>query len=785
MILRAASALLALLLFLPPLLSASGERITVHALKNFPPQYTLDSDGQPTGFAIEIIEAVAQRANLEIEYLLFDSWADSNRASFEEGIGDVVPNSGITPQREAKALFSTPIETIHIQMFRRTGTANLHHLDDIADRHVGVVIGNVGEDLIEAHPHKALLRFRTKEEALNALLSGRIDILIYPDTPIMAMIQQKGLKDQIAPFGAPIKEIKRAIRVRADRPDLLKRLDSALQELLRSPDYLEIYQRWHPHTPSYRDIGHIRSASELDYPPFSIVLPDGRADGFSVALMRAALEAMGKEVSFEVGPWSKLQSDLASGQIDALPLVGRTPERELLYDFTTPYIQLFGGIVVRKGSDIQQAEDLKGRAILVMRGDNAEEFLRREQISDHLILTTTFEEAFKRLSQGEGDAVVVQQLVAQGLLKQMDLKNLKLLSRPLTRFRQDFCFAVQRGNWELLAILNEGLAIVRADGTYDALHREWFDHLYDEPPISTALFYLLLALMGLLAVALVILWFIKRALSNQVAAKTQELQSINKTLEERVEQEVSRRLELERERQAQASLLIQQSKMAAMGEMIGAIAHQWKQPLNAIALSAQNALDMIAYDEIEPKPLAKGERVILEQVAFMAQTIDDFKNFFSPTKERVAFDARHAVEHILRILSASLKRRSIEVKIEQSGVCDIVGYPNEFKQAVFNLISNAKDALEEREIEKPLITIRFSRDQAHQMITISDNAGGIDEALLPEKLFEPHVTTKGEKGTGIGLQICKMVLEKSMGGTLEARNQDQGAAFIITLPLKS
>jgi len=219
----------------------------------------------------------------------------------------------------------------------------------------------------------------------------------------------------------------------------------------------------------------IRSAAEIDYPPFSIVDANERADGFSVELMRAALKAMNREVVFRNGPWTEVRGWLERGEVQALPLVGRTPERERLFDFTFSYMTLHGAIVVRQDNhDIHDLGDLRGRQVVVMEGDNAEEFLRREERGIQIHTTPTFEEALRQLSQGQYDAVVIQRLVALRLIQEMKLSNLKVLDRPIEGFRQDFCFAVREGDRDTLALLNEGLSIVMADGTYRHLHAKWF-----------------------------------------------------------------------------------------------------------------------------------------------------------------------------------------------------------------------------------------------------------------------------------------------------------------------
>ncbi len=222
----------------------------------------------------------------------------------------------------------------------------------------------------------------------------------------------------------------------------------------------------------------LRSACEVDYPPFCFVDESGRATGFSVELLEEAADAMGRDVTFRTGVWSEVRGMLEEGGVEVLPLVGRTPEREELFDFTFPYLSLHGAIVVRRGvSGIEDLGDLRGLRVEVMEGDNAEEFLRREERGIDIVTTGTFEEALLDLSEGRCDAVVVQRLVALRLIREAGLQNLRVIDRPLEGFRQDFCFAVREGDGETLALLNEGLSIVMADGTLDRLRARWFGSL--------------------------------------------------------------------------------------------------------------------------------------------------------------------------------------------------------------------------------------------------------------------------------------------------------------------
>jgi two-component system sensor histidine kinase EvgS len=218
----------------------------------------------------------------------------------------------------------------------------------------------------------------------------------------------------------------------------------------------------------------LRAAAEPDYPPFSIVNADGTADGLAVELLQEALSVMDRTASFKSAPWDQIKNELATGELDVLPLVGRTPEREDLYDFTVPYLTLHGALFVRDDeSRIHSLADLPGKRIAVMKGDNAEEYVLRAKLSDQIISTTSFDAAFRMLAAGEADAVVAQKLMGVSLLNQLGLRHIKVVGRPNDEFRQAFCFAVKKGNAELLAELNEGLALVVANGTQRRLMSKW------------------------------------------------------------------------------------------------------------------------------------------------------------------------------------------------------------------------------------------------------------------------------------------------------------------------
>lgn len=236
------------------------------------------------------------------------------------------------------------------------------------------------------------------------------------------------------------------------------------------------------------------------------------------------------------------------------------------------------------------------------------------------------------------------------------------------------------------------------------------------------------------------------------------------------------------EKERKEQLLIQQSKMAAMGEMIGAIAHQWRQPLNNIAVYNQMFADLYRFGEASEESVNKVQTHISDQVTFMGQTIDDFKEFFKDEKEKTVFSLLNAILDIQKILDAQYKLYNIHLELQIENKVCIEGYYNEFKQVLINLLNNAKDILiaKERADGQVLISTEIAGEKIH--IHVSDNGGGVPDELLPDKVFEPYVTTKGEKGTGIGLSLCRSIIEQNMHGKISAANDEFGAVFTITLP---
>jgi two-component system, NtrC family, C4-dicarboxylate transport sensor histidine kinase DctB len=283
-------------------------------------------------------------------------------------------------------------------------------------------------------------------------------------------------------------------------------------------------------------------------------------------------------------------------------------------------------------------------------------------------------------------------------------------------------------------------------------------------------------------------------LEHRVATRTSDLEQSRRKLElqheelERtyfeLEEETAQRLHALEELSEKERMLLQQSRLAALGEMISNIAHQWRQPLNELGLIVQELPMMYDKGELSREYLRGSVAKFMKVLAHTSKTIDDFRNFFKPDKEKVPFRVREVLAQTLSLVKESFKNLQITIRVEGDDDMVLHGHPNEFSQVILNILFNSRDAFLDRNVKGERgIVIEAHREGRAGVITISDNAGGIPEAIIG-KIFDPYFTTRGpEKGTGIGLYMSKIIIEKNIPGHLSVRNTGEGAQFRIEVPL--
>ncbi|QKF78397.1 cache domain-containing protein [Arcobacter defluvii] len=265
---------------------------------------------------------------------------------------------------------------------------------------------------------------------------------------------------------------------------------------------------------------------------------------------------------------------------------------------------------------------------------------------------------------------------------------------------------------------------------------------------------------------------------NKVLFNAKELEVLNQSLEEKVRKEIEKNREKEQ-------LLVQKSKFIALGEMISHIAHQWRQPLSELSSILMYIRFKYSIDALDSKTMEQKSQEADKVLEFMSQTIDDFRNFFMPKKEKEEFYLYKVVDLVINIISSTLKNYNIDLQIDIDKNITLKTYLNEYEQVLLNILNNAKDVLIEKNIKNPTIKITAYEEDTYVVLYVEDNGGGV--LVEPKgKIFEPYFTTKEDsKGTGIGLYMSKIIVDKNMKGKLRVRNTKVGAKFGVFVPKDS
>jgi len=531
---------------------------------------------------------------------------------------------------------------------------------------------------------------------------------------------------------------------------------------------------------SYGNIEKVyRSATEYDYPPFSVTNKGG-ADGFSVDLLKAVVREMDLKISFKIGSWNDIKNELKTGKIDVLPVVGKTPEREKYFDFTVPYIVMHGNIFVRKDNhSIKSEKDLHEKEIIVMDGDNAMEYALRKKFTDKLIAVKTYSEALTMLNSGKHDAVLAQSIVGTKIIKDLDLKNVKAVTRidkdgirhsklKLRDFEQKFCFAVKEGDKELLSKLNEGLAIISASGEYNRIYKKWFPFLIENSIPSKTIFLYSMAILLPFVFLLLIVFFI--SVKREVKRKTESLNNINYEL--KVLKDKAERKSLEKSR------------------FLANMSHEIRTPLNGV-LGMIQLLEMSGLDEEQREHVNMARK----SSELLLVVIDDILNYSKleagvVTFEKIPFKLEDTISAIVETFRIQIERKNLNINFKISeGVPDrVVGDPYRLDQILLNLIGNAVKFTDQGKIDVDVVKLRdLDPDRVLYEFAVRDTGIGIG----PDKigtLFEPYKQaddsiTRKYGGTGLGLPISKELIEK-MGGEIRVYSEEgQGSRFIFTLVL--
>jgi polar amino acid transport system substrate-binding protein len=529
------------------------------------------------------------------------------------------------------------------------------------------------------------------------------------------------------------------------------------------------------------------------YPPYEFLDKDGKPAGYNVELTRAIGEVMGLEVEFRFGDWSEMRAALDRGEIDVLEGISFSDERARTLDFSPPHAIVHHAIFARKGTPaVGSLDALRGKEVIVFGGGIMDETLTRRGLGERLVRTGTPADALRLLASGEHDYVAVALLPGIWITRELGLTNVVPVARSVAAER--YGFAVKKGNGELLARLDEGLAILKKTGRYDELHQRWLGVL--EPQglsFATVVRWGALVVVPLLLVlAGTVVW--SRSLQRQVAVRTASL--------EREAAERQRAVEELRDHQQQ---LVQADKMAALGVLVAGVAHEINNPnglvlLNMPLLRAALADALAALEArgdtggltLAGLPFARVRDELPSLLDEMhaggrriKHIVEDLKAFARREDHPVheALDVNEVARAVVRLVRNAIRKATgtFEVALGE-GLPRVRGNPQRIEQVVVNLLLNACEALPDGGRAVRLRT-RLDAEGGRVVIEVQDEGVGIPPEHLA-RIEEPFFTTKRTAGgTGLGLSVSAGIV-KEHGGTLEFSSEvGAGTTARLALPV--
>ena len=505
-----------------------------------------------------------------------------------------------------------------------------------------------------------------------------------------------------------------------------------------------------------------------DWMPFEKI-ENGKHIGISADYINLISEKINTPIKLtSTKSWSDTLKNVEHRICDVVPLIVETEARSKYLNFTSSYIKLplaMAGSI--DSSFIEDIKLMKNKKIGIPKDYAFTEILESKYSNLKFIYVKDMKDGFEQIQKGKIDGFIGNLTTLGYSIQKEYIGQIKIIAK----LDQTLHMGMAARNDEpiLTDILEKALNTI-TPVQRENIYNKWVYVNYQKE--ISHVFFNKIFIGTLLFIFILILIYRQYLLNN-----------MNKKLHERIELEMQKNEERNR-------ISIQQSRMASMGEMLENIAHQWRQPLSTISVCASGIELKKEYGILKDEDITDSIKHIKNATEYLSNTIEDFRNFFTKDKISSKIDIRNTLNKAFDLINATFAKNSITVVRDIKNIT-FTSFENELIQVLMNILLNAKDALEHKDSEK-LVIIKVKKLHGKIIITIRDNAGGIDENII-DKIFEPYFTTKHQKqGTGIGLYMSKIIVEKHLEGEITAKNttfkfnnkEYKGALFQIILPIK-
>ena len=759
-------------------------------IENTKPYIYFDETTQDIeGLYADIFKIVLKNTGLQVKYVE-GSWAELLQ-KFKEKKIDILPATFYKKSREDFGNFTTEFYKVREYGYTQKEKKHIKSFKDLQNRKVAIVKSYATIDKIkERYPNINIIETANLDESMRLLSTQKVDAIIDYHLVVENYIRENlvlGLKSisqndlssiSVHFFSILEKPILNTILQRGLESISREERNTLLNSWFRTPFEKEIdplsltnkeklFLKKHPK---------IRFRVRTNRPPFEFD-DNGKASGIVVEYVKKSATNMGLDVEFIFD-----NSDVKS----AYETISTTQKRfdSLLYAVKNKDIEnnfSFGGeflsyplmiIINKSGKYLTSMNDLTNRTVVLEEGFAINKWLKEDYPFVNIRNVSDTEEAL-RLVNTNKDLVYIGNLAVANYLSTFGgLDNIKI-SAPTPYENIQYSFIAPKKWPELASILTKGFKKIKPV-EHTNIQQKWFS-LQTIEKTNYDLLWKIVAL-GFLIIIWILWWNRKITIEkDKTKIALLELQKAQLSLKNKIKEQLE-----------QQQLLLNQSKIASMGEMLANIAHQWRQPLSVISTASTGLLVEKQFHAISDEKLEKTMNTINEHAQYLSTTINTFSDYIKSNKEIQRVLLHERIQIAINIVEATFKNHyiALETNLHEEENIEMDLAVGELSEAVINILNNAKDAIIQNKIENPLVKINLQRVVNTAIISIEDNAGGIPSDII-SKIFEPYFTTKHQtQGTGLGLHMSYKIVTESLNGTIKVSNTNEGAKFIIELPLK-
>ena len=763
----------------------NNNKIRVAMLPDFPP-FSFIKDNKQQGFSYDILKLISYKSGLKLGYET-DKWPN-NLDKFKNKKVDIIDSISFRESRTAFTNFTKPYHESPLIIFSRKEITSYTGLESLKNKKIGLTKNIFYKKDIEKLKLFEIIEYNSFEDKLKALAFGEVDIIFGHLHSTQNSIKKKGYTNIKALDELNLKNLKKTdLRFGVTKENKL--LFSILNKGLDSINTLEWERLSHTWLNVHSPPSHEKETTALvtlslkekeflknndikcittgSWGPFNIK-ENNKITGISIDYWNTILKHIDiKNSCQEVDTFTKVLNQIKNKTADVTISTAITKERLQYANFSKSYISYPLAITTRNSENfISNISYLENKKVAVGKDYTAYEILKYNYPKINLIQVKNINEALKLVSNGEAYAAVDILPVLAHQIAKHEYTNLKITGT--TEFDFNMRIMVRDDYPELVSIINKSIDLITREER-NLIGQKWVSVKYDKNIDTTLLMYILVivSIIGLF-----------------VVYKQSLLKKYNKKLEQKVEEEVKKNRIKDRQ-------MLHQSRLAQMGEMISMIAHQWRQPLQAISATTLNIQTHIELDKFDLST-QKGKDKFIKfsdtefnnidlYIESLSETLEDFRNFYKPNKQAELLMVNTPIKTALTIVKASLNSDNIKLIERYYSTVELNLFKNEFIQVILNLIKNSQDSFAENKTINPTITIQTEDLEDGISIEFKDNGAGIKDTIA-DNIFSPYFSTKGdEKGTGLGLYMSKIIIEEHHKGKFYIKQNEKGISFIIVL----